>query len=122
MSNALQLWLAQIPTCNGLLGAYLVEPGREPEVRSWSERCQTAGIQALHRQVRDVLDVLGARDMPARKLRWIFEETVVYYERRPDGAGLCLISTHDLWIGEGEVITGLIQDFRNVQPGSPDAP
>jgi hypothetical protein len=37
---------------------------------------------------------------------------VVYFERRKDGAGMCLITTHDPWAGEGDIITQLIAEFR----------
>ncbi len=113
MNQALQSWLARIPSFPGLLAAYVAEPANPPQVRSCSDRFKAEGIQALDRQVRDVLDVLDAGEIPARKLRWIFEETVVYYERRKDGAGMCLLTTHDPWVGEGEIINNLIHDFRN---------
>ena len=44
--------------------------------------------------------------------RSIFEKTVVYFERRPDGADMCLVTSHDPWVGEGETISTLISDFR----------
>lgn len=112
MSSPLQSWLEGVPEFPGLLGAYVTAPQHEPDVRSWSQDFTTEGIRSLHRQVHDVIDVLDAGQMPARKLRWIFEETVVYFERRKDGCGMCLITTHDPWVGEGEIITGLIADFR----------
>jgi hypothetical protein len=112
MSNAVQDWLEQVPGCPGLLGAYVLAPQQEPEARCWSDDITPDGIQAMHRQVQDVLDVLDAGQMPARKLRWIFEHTVVYFERRKDGAGMCLVTTQEPWVGESEIITQLIADFR----------
>ena len=112
MSPALQSWLDGIPAFPGLLGAYAVEKEETPSIRSCSEECSANGIASLHRQVRDVVDVLDTGDLPARKLRWIFERAVVYFERRQDGTGMCLITTHDPWIGEGETITQVIDAFR----------
>lgn len=112
MSPALQSWLHAIPDFHGLLAAYVVIPQQEPEVRSWSPDFNDEAILTMHRQVQDVLDVLDAGKIPARKLRWIFEKAVVYLERRKDGAGMCLITTHDPWVGEGDNITDLISDFR----------
>ena len=112
MSTALQSWLQQMPAFHGLLAAYVVVPQNQPEIRSWSEEFGGEAVAALHRQVQDVLEVLDTGQMPARKLRWIFERTVVYFERRKDGAGMCLITTHDPWAGEGDNITQLIAEFR----------
>ena len=112
MSPALQSWLDGLPAFPGLLGAYAVEHEQTPTIRSYAEECGVNGIASLHRQVRDVVDVLDTGELPARKLRWIFEHAVVYFERRHDGAGMCLITTHDPWIGEGEIITQVIDAFR----------
>jgi hypothetical protein len=113
MSSAHQIWIERVPGFPGLLGACVMAPQQEPEIRSWSEDFTADGIRTLQRQVADVLEVLDAGQMPARKLRWIFERTVVYFERRRDGAGMCLITTHDPWAGESEIITKLIADFRD---------
>lgn len=115
MSTALQSWLEQVPEFNGLLAVYAVAPGQPPHLRSCAEDFNSEAILALHRQINDVLDVLEAGQNPARKLRWIFDQTVVYFERRKDSAGMCLITTHDPWVGEGDTITDLIAEFRNAQ-------
>lgn len=113
MSQPLESWLERVPTFPGLLGAYVASPQQQPDVRSWSDACTAEGIQALHGQMSDVVDVLDAGEMPARKLRWIFGKAVVYFERRKDGARMCLITTHDPWVGENDTITNLITDFRS---------
>jgi hypothetical protein len=113
MSSPLHSWLAALPAFNGLLGAYIADQHQTPDARSWSERYSPDALCALHRQVCDVIEVLAAGDLPARKLRWIFDQSVVYYERRPDGVGLCLITTHDPWTGDSDTITQIIHQFRN---------
>lgn len=115
MSDALQSWLDQVPAFAGLLGAFVtVSRQREQcQIRLWSDAYRHEGIQSLQRHVQDVIEVLDAEQMPARKLRWIFEQTVVYFERRKDGAGMCLITTHEPWVGESEVISNLIAQFRS---------
>lgn len=112
MSDAFQSWLERVPAFNGLLGAYVAAPQQPPRVRSWSEDCGSGAIQSLHRQVGDVVEVLEAVQLPARRLRWIFGRTVVYFERHKNGAAMCLITTHDPWVGESELINNLIADFR----------
>ena len=113
MTTGLQSWLQRMPEFHGLLAAYVVTPPDPPETRVWSGDFSGAAVVSLHRQIQDVLDVLDAGQMPSRKLRWIFDRTVVYFERRKDGAGMCLITTHDPWAGEGDVITQLIAEFRS---------
>ena len=117
MSASAQSWLDAIPSITGLMAAYVNSPQQPPLIRSWSYDCSHEGIKALHRQVQDVLDVLEAGRMPTQKLRWIFDRTVVYYERRSDGAGMCLVTSHDPWIGDGEGITLLINEFRAASAG-----
>jgi len=112
MSAALQSWLDQISAFNGLLAAYVVAPHQPPVVRSCAEEFNIEGVLSLHRQVSDVLEVLDAGNNPTRKLRWIFQQTVVYFERRKDGAGMCLITSHDPWVGESDTISNLIAGFR----------
>jgi hypothetical protein len=112
MNADLPSWLKDLQGFQGLLGACVAPPHQRPQVRSWSGDCTEEGISALHRQVQDVVDVLESQQMPARKLRWIFDRSVVYFERRKDGAGMCLITSHDPWIGDGENITRLIDEFR----------
>lgn len=113
MNSALQSWIDDLPEFPGLLAAYVLPAQEEPRIRSWSEKCTIEGVQSLHRQVGDVVEVLDAGQIPARKLRWIFGSTVVYFERRKDGAGMCLITSQDPWVGEGDIITQLITDFRS---------
>ena len=112
MSDPLESWLERVPAFAGLLRAFAVAPQRELLIRSWSEEHGVEEIRALHRVVHDVVEVLEARQMPARKLRWIFGQTVIYFERRKDGAAMCLITTREPWVGESEYITELIAEFR----------
>lgn len=113
MNNPLNTWLESIRDFAGLFAVYVTEPQQPLTLKSWSHKYAAEGITALHRQVQDVVDVLAAGEMPARKLRWIFDRTVVYYERRKDGTGMGLITSHEPWVGEGDPITRLIDEFRS---------
>lgn len=112
MSHPFEAWFNELPGFSGLFAGSLTLPDQKPLARSWSSEFKTSTVANLQRQAADVIDVLQAGKLPARKLRWIFGRTVVYFERRLDGADLCLITSHDLWVGEGEAITTLISDFR----------
>ena len=112
MSTPLAQWFQDLPAFNGLLAAFVIPAGHAPVIRSWSDDLTPDGIAAAHQQIKDVVEVLETSRMPARKLRWIFGRTVIYFEHRRDGAGLCLITTHDPWTGDGDVVPTLIADFR----------
>jgi hypothetical protein len=112
MSDSLKAWLEQIPAFPELLAVYVTHPTRELQARSCSGKVASDGIQSLHHQVRDVLEVLDAGELPARKRRWIFEQAVVYYERQEDGSGMGLVTSHEPWEGDGEIISQLLAAFR----------
>ena len=113
MNDALQHWFEQLPGFPGLFATCLLCPGREAVVRSWSPEFAPDAVAGMPRQITDIIEVLQASKLPSVKLRWIFEKSVMYYERRRDGAGLCLITSHEPWIGECESVTDLIEEFRS---------
>lgn len=114
MSDTLQQWFQQLPGFSGLFAGCLLRPGREAVVRSWSEDLTSEKVSGMPRQINDVVEVLQSCKLPALKLRWIFEGSVVYYESRRDGAGLCLITSHEPWVSEGDSVNDLISEFRSL--------
>jgi hypothetical protein len=112
MSKALHTWLDGLDEIPGVLGCGLRLPDRSSAARSWSDTCPKETVEKVLRHGLDVMEVLRARRLPAGRLRWLFTEALVYCEQRRDGACLCLISTHDPWLGEGEAVTLLIGEFR----------
>lgn len=115
MTTPLQQWFEQQPGFAGLFAGCLLCPGQPAAVRSWSEDFAHKAVTTMPRQITDVIEVLQASKLPSAKLRWIFEKSIVYYERRGDGAGLCLITSHEPWVGENESVTNLIDEFRRIE-------
>ena len=114
MNDRLNSWIEKVPAFDGLVGVYVTQPDQPLTIQCYAEEYSRERMLSVHRQIQDVVDVLEAGRLPARRLRWIFHDTVVYFERRQDGAGMGLITSHDPWIGEGKTITRLIKGFREV--------
>jgi len=115
MSDRVQQWFDQLPGFPGLLGACFTLPNQPTQARSWSAQHPVEPLVALRRQARDVADVMHTGNLPAQRLRWIYEHAVVYLETRRDGSELVLVTTLDPWTGDSESILPLILEFRNLE-------
>ena len=114
MKEALQSWLDQMPPLPGLLGCGICCPDNACLTRSWAPEYESKALEQVVRYAVDALEVLRSLNLPSARLRWLSELVVVYFEQRQDGACLCLLTTHDLWSGEGDSITGLLEQFQSL--------
>jgi len=112
MSTDLKSWFAGYGGFDGLCGMGVAAVGADPEFRAWAEEISVAELANVWRQTADVVEVLRAASLPSDKMRWKFDHTVVYFERRSDGAILMLLTSHDPWVGDGDAITALLTAFR----------
>jgi hypothetical protein len=71
-------------------------------------------LTAVWRQAADVVEVLRAGQLPSQKLRWMFDRAVIYVERRRDGSTMLLVTTPEPWAGEGEAVSELMTQFREL--------
>lgn len=114
MSPDLKSWFAAYSGLDGLRGMGVAAAGADPEFRAWAEEVSEPELANVWRQAADVVDVLRAGSLPSDRMRWKFDHTVVYFERRGDGAVLMLLTTQEPWVGGGDGISGLLATFRGM--------
>jgi hypothetical protein len=114
MSDDIKSWFAEYSGFEGLLGMGVAAAGGDPEFRAWVGEVSVAELGNVWHQASDVLEVLRAGRLPSDRMRWKFDDTVVYLERRKDGAKLMLFTAQEPWVG-GDGISGLLATFRGMQ-------
>ena len=115
MSAPLREWLEDLQEHPGVLACAIRLPDRSTAVRSWSSEYSREILEQVARQITDTREVLQVSSLPNPRQRWMFEKGVIYSEIREDGTCLCLATTHQPWLGEGEMIMDLLDGFRNVR-------
>lgn len=115
MSPSVRAWLEALPEQPGVLAGALRLPDRSTAAKSWSPAYTQETLEQMLRQVTDARDVLQVSSLPNTRQRWMFEKGVIYFETREDNTCLCLATTNEPWLGDGEVITNLLEGFRNAR-------
>jgi hypothetical protein len=108
--------MAPVP---GVLACGVRYPDQSSTTRSWSDRYPEPDLESVWRSVADAFQVLKLNRLPGDRMRWVYEQALLYCERRADGLCLALFTHRDPETVDLEGVVRLIQEFHAVGQDGP---
>jgi hypothetical protein len=116
MNDAFQQWFGQRASIAGVQVLGLRHLDQATSTRIEDPTFPIDGVENAWRCVADTFQVLQHRGCPAINLRWVFEHSLLYCLRRPDGACLMVFATPKAQELDAAGLQALFLEFQNLQP------
>jgi hypothetical protein len=114
MSDSLQQWFSQHASVAGVQVLGLRQSDQTTATRIEDPSFSIEGVENAWRSVADTFEVLQHRGCAATQLRWVFEHSLLYCLRRPDGACLMAFATPKAREMDPAGLQALFLEFQNL--------
>ena len=119
MKEVIQTWLADRPRLPGVLACGVRFPDKSSLTETYQKDYPVPNLENVWRCVGDVFQVLSAHRMAPTSIRWVYENTILYSTRRPDGIELSLLTLPSPADVDAGNLERLLQTFRTLE--APDS-
>jgi hypothetical protein len=112
MKEILDQWLENVPPVSGVLACGLRYADNTSSSKSWSDTYPEPALENAWRCVADAFQVLKLNRLPGERMRWVYEQALLYGERRKDGVCFAMFTERDPQAVDLEAVVRLIQEFH----------
>jgi hypothetical protein len=112
MKLLVERWLKDTPPVPGVLAIGVRFVDKSTVSRSWSDAFPEESLDQAWQCTADVFQVLKLNRLPADRFRWIYEQALLYCERRADGTCLGVFTARDPQGIDVDGVAKIIQGFH----------
>ena len=114
MNEIINRWIERIPPVSGVLACGVRHPDNTSASRSWSDELAAEALDNAWRGAADVFHVLKLNRLPFERMRWVYEQALLYCEQNEDGACFVLFTARDPQRVDHEGIARLLREFHTL--------
>jgi hypothetical protein len=112
MKELVNQWVARRARLRGVLACGVRFPDKTSITQSWSPDLPAAALDNAWRCASDAFQVLKINSFPNERVRWVYENALLYCARRDDGVCLGIFTSKDPSAFDPDSIERLIAEFR----------
>ena len=112
MKEIVNRWFEAVAAVRGVLACGVRHPDKTSATRSWSGAFPEGALENAWRCVGDTYQVLKLNHLPGERMRWVYEQALLYCERRKDGTCLGIFTARDPQAVDLAGLAGLIENFH----------
>ena len=116
MKESLSQWLSRRTQVRGVLACGVRFPDKTSLTQSWSPEFEPAPLENAWRCASDAFQVLRGSSFPNERVRWIYENAVLYCARREDGTCLGIFAAREKGAVDAAEIEQLVAEFCALRP------
>lgn len=115
MKDSLNQWFQNCASINGVLASGLRHADSSTVSRCQSEGFSDELMENGMRCVADTFQVLHLNKINYGRIRWVYSNSVLFCERRPDGACLGVFMPRELRPEDETALEQLFEEFQKLE-------
>lgn len=118
MKVVIRQWLSQRTQVPGVLACGVRFPDKTACTQTWSPDFPAASLDNAWRCVSDAFQVIKHDFFPNQRVRWVYENALLFCTCRDDGIGLGIFTAKDAQSFDANEVEQLIAEFTALGPAA----
>jgi hypothetical protein len=119
MKEDYQRWLEQKAPVLGVLACGVRFTDKSSVTQSWSEEYPTEALENTWRCVADTFQVLKLNRLPGDRVLWVYEQALLYSDRRADGTCLGVFIKREADAVDQAGLEAIFHEFAALETTTP---
>lgn len=119
MKESLSQWLSRRTRLRGVLACGVRLPDKTSLTQSWSPEFTASSLENAWRCASDAFQVLRVNSFPNERVRWVYEQALLYCARREDGTCLGIFTAKEREAVDAAEIERLMAEFCALRADTP---
>ena len=115
MKQLLNMWLGKHARIPGVFACGLHYADKTAFAQSWAPSYPQEALESTWRTIGESFQVLQMNRLPNTRLRWVYENALLYAARRGDGTCLGVFTTRDPQVLDQGKLEEMLNEFESMQ-------